>query len=58
MVIANFPPLHPALAKLSRNTYLKLHNANPTEYIDVFVGFFSLAQGTAHKQNLVQSTLF
>ena len=58
-VISGLQQIHPALANLSRDLYLKWRNKTPTAYVDVFVDdFLSLSQGLTHRKCHIRSTSF
>ena len=51
--------LHPELAGLTRDLYLRRDNSKPASYVDVFVDdFLGLTQGPSHRQLQVRRTLF
>ena len=52
------PTLHPVLTGLTRDLYLRRANANPTAYVDIFVGdLLKLDQGSSHRMCQVRCTL-
>ena len=50
VVIADLLPLQPALSEFIHDPYVKLLNAKPKSYIDVFIDvFWGLSQGPVHR---------